>query len=130
MTMSKSDFVATVLENLGVLAAGQTSSAEDREIVERRMTPKFSQLAGESIAYVSDEENIPDDIALLLADIVARECAAPFGITSGKLAEMEAMAMQARDKIQIVTREHHHKDTLTVERWWGARSSRGTYQGA
>jgi hypothetical protein len=125
--MTESDFVATVLENIGILASGQTVTAEDRDIVVRRMTSVFAQLAGEDLYEVADPENIEDSVALLLADIVSHACATPYGIQGGKLAELAAGAQAARDGIKLVTRERPHRDTLTVPRFWGRR--RGGWDG-
>lgn len=125
--MTLSDFVATVLEQIGVLASGQSVTAEDRSIVERRMTAVFAQLAGEDLYEVADPESIEDSVALLLADIVSHACATPYGIQGGKLAELAAGAQAARDGIKLVTRVRPHRDTLAVPRFWGHR--RGGYNG-
>lgn len=77
--MTRAEFIDTVLENLGVLAAGQAVAAEDGAIVSRRMSAVFAQLEQEDIAAIPDPENIEDAEALPLAAIVAHELAAPFG---------------------------------------------------
>ena len=127
MTMSKSDFIATVLENLGVLAGGQTVSAEDRDVIERRMSSVFAQLSAEDLIDVADEENIDSAAALSLADIVTMNCVTPYGITGQKLMELAAAESAARERIKLMTREKPHRDTLSVPRFWGSRG--GSYNG-
>jgi hypothetical protein len=126
--VTKSDFIATVLENLGVLAAGQTVSAEDRDVIDRRMTSVFAQLSAEDLIDVADEENIDNAPALLLADIVTLACVTPYGITGPKLAELKVAEREARETIKLITREKPHRDTLVTPRFWGSRG--GSYNGA
>lgn len=126
--MTGADFISTCLENLGVLAAGQAASAEDVAIVHRRMTPKFAQLAEEDITVVPDETEIDDAQALLLADVIAMECANAFGITGQKLLELAAAAEDGRHRLQVVTRERATGTTLALGRWWGG-GRRGYYNG-
>ena len=53
------------------------------------------------------------------ADIVAVECAIPFGITGQALNDLAGAARVARDSIRMVTSERPTSDVLTVPRWWG-----------
>jgi hypothetical protein len=125
--VTKSDFIATVLENLGVLAAGQTVSAEDRDTIDRRMTGIFALLSAEDLIDVADEENIDDAPSLPLADIVTLACVTPYGITGPKLAELKVAEKEARETIKLILREKPHRDTLTVPPFWGRRG--GYYNG-
>ena len=119
--------IDTVAENLGILGAGQSLSNEDAAIIRRRMTATFARLAREELTTVANTNDIPAAESLALADIVAFDCAVPFGL-GGKLPELSALADKARDSLRLVVSERPYKDTLTQVRWWGSRRS-GTYNG-
>ena len=126
--MTEADFIDTVAENLGILAAGQTLSNEDAITIRRRMVGVFARLAREELTTVANTDDIPAAESLALADIVALDCGVPFGLSAGKLSELAALADKARDSLRMVTSERPHKETLTQVRWWGSRRS-GTYNG-
>lgn len=126
--MTEADFVTTVAENLGVLGAGQTVNAEDGILIRRRMAGVFARLAREELTTVANTDDIPAAECLALADIVAFDCAVPFGISGGKLSELASFADKARDSLRLVVSERPYKDTLSQVRWWGSRRS-GTYNG-
>lgn len=126
--MTEADFTNTVAENIGILPAGQTLSAEDGAIIRRRSAAVFARLAREELTTVANDDDIPDAEALALADIVAFECATPFQITGPRLGELGTLAEKARDSLRMVTSERPHKDTLGMARWWGGRRA-GTYTG-
>ena len=126
--MTEADFLDVVAENLGVLAAGQTLSSEDAITIRRRMTGVFARLAREELTTVANTNDIPAAECLALADIVALDCAVPFSISGGQLAELASFAEKARDSLRLVVSERPHKETLTQVRWWGTRRS-GTYNG-
>lgn len=122
--MTEAEFIDTVAENLGVLAAGQALANEDAAIIRRRSAAVFARLAREELATVADTDDVPAAEALALADLVALECAVPFGLTGPKLQELAAAAEAARDSLRLVRSERPFRDTLGVTRWWGSR--RGT----
>jgi len=126
--LTEADFVTTVAENLGVIGAGQTVNAEDGALIRRRMTGVFARLAREELTTVANTDDIPAAESLALADIVAFDCAVPFGISGGKLTELASFADKARDSLRLVVSERPYKDTLSQVRWWGNRRS-GTYNG-
>ncbi|MGV8841024.1 MAG: hypothetical protein ACWA6X_12055 [Bauldia sp.] len=122
--MTEAEFIDTVAENLGLLAVGQSLAAEDAAIVRRRSAAVFARLAREELTTVADPDDVPAAEALALADLVAFECAVPFGLTGPKLAELAAGAEAARESLRLVRSERPHRDTLGLARWWGSR--RGT----
>ena len=126
--MTESDFVSTVAENMGVLAAGQSLSDDDAAVIRRRMTATFARLAREELTTIANPDDIPDAQALALADIVALECAVAFGITGQALNDLAGAARGARDSIRMVVSERPHRETLAVPRWWGPNRS-GYYNG-
>lgn len=126
--MTEAQFLDTVAENLGILAAGQTLANEDAAIIRRRMEGVFARLAREELTTVANTNDIPAAESLALADIVAFDCAVPFSITGSRLGELKTLANDARDSLRLVVSERPYKDTLTQVRWWGSRRS-GTYNG-
>lgn len=121
--MTEAEFLDTVAEQLGILAAGQTLASEDGALIRRRAVATFARLAREELTTAASTNDIPDAQALALADIVALECAIPFGL-SGQLNELAAAARAARDSIRLVVSERPHRETLAVTPWWGPRHGR------
>lgn len=126
--MTEAEFIDTVAENIGILAAGQTLDADSADVIRRRMTAVFARLVKEELTTVANTDDIPDAQSLALADIVAFECATPFQITGTRLGELSALADKARDTLRMVTSERPYKSTLTIPRFWGPLRT-GTYDG-
>ena len=76
---TQTDLVLESLAKLGVLASGQVPDVEDVQYVTEMLDGLYRQLAGLDICYIPDPNNIPGAFFLLLADIVAGECATKFG---------------------------------------------------
>lgn len=80
-TKTRNDLVNQALKNLGVLAAGQTASAEDFDAVDGHVDTTLAELDAEDIVTVDDDSDIPlelfEPIAVLLADNSAFEFGLP-----------------------------------------------------
>lgn len=76
-----SDLLQEVLENLGVLAAGQTPEQEDLARVSEKLPSIISTLGATEVVYIPDINNIPDEWFIPLSNCVAYYCKAKFGIT-------------------------------------------------
>lgn len=126
--MTEADFIDVVAENIGILAAGQTLDAESAVTIRRRMVGTFARLVREEVTTVANTDDIPAAESLALADIVAFDCAVPFGLAGGKVSELAAIAEKALASLRMVTSERPHKDTLSQVRWWGNRRA-VTYNG-
>ncbi|MCC6734903.1 MAG: hypothetical protein IT534_02105 [Bauldia sp.] len=122
--MTEAEFIDSVAETLGLLAAGQSLANEDAAVIRRRSAAVFARLAREELTSVADPDDVPAAEALALADIVAFACAVPFGLTGPKLQELAAGAGTARETLRLVRSERPYRDTLGLTRWWGSR--RGT----
>ena len=85
---TSADLIAEVLANLGVLAAGQSPEVEDFQAVSSKLDATFRKLAALEICYVADQDNIQPEWFSDLADIVAGECAAKFGMTNDDYAKL------------------------------------------
>lgn len=81
---SKNDLRNEVLENLTVIAAGETASAEDAQTVEDVITAVYGELEDEDLIIfdttaADSVQNIPDRIFLALADYAEFYAAPKFG---------------------------------------------------
>jgi hypothetical protein len=86
---TEADLLQEVLENLGVLAAGQTPEIEDLARVSEKLPSIVSLLAATEIVYIPDINNIPDEWFIPLSNCVAYFCKAKFGITGEAAAEVD-----------------------------------------
>lgn len=118
---TQADLATTVLENLNVLAAGQSMSAEDKDVVLRRLPGVAANLNASLIAYIPDLDDIGDEFFLPLAAIVAYECCTAFGITGAKKQELFAESKRAEEKLRDVMRPRGTRQMLTVEPIGGRR---------
>lgn len=119
--MHQNEFILTVLENLNVIDTGQPVAAEDRATIMRRLGPTVEDLNARDVCYVDDIDNIRDDMALPLADIMAWKCASAFNITD---ATKLSMLQKAGDKdgdaeqtLRDVVRLRSDRQTMRVERF-------------
>ena len=74
-----SDLVTKVLNNLGVLDAGQPVAAEDADQVLSILSPKIEELNARDIGFI-DIDNLQDSQFLALADILAYSLIQTFNI--------------------------------------------------
>lgn len=77
---TQADLLQEVLENLGVLAAGQTPEQEDLSRVSEKLPSIVSLLSATEVVYIPDINNIPDEFFIPLSDCVAYYCKQKFGI--------------------------------------------------
>lgn len=126
--MTSAEFLDTVAENLGILAAGQTLDSDSAAVIRRRRTGVFARLEREELTAIANTDDVPDAQSLALADLVALDCAVAFGISGGKLNELAGLARAARDSIRMVVSERPHRDTLSMPQWWGPARA-GHYDG-
>ena len=86
---TQADLLQEVLENLGVLAAGQTAETEDLARVSEKLPSIISTLGATEIVYIPDINNIPDEWFIPLANCVAYFCKAKFGVTGDAAQEVD-----------------------------------------
>lgn len=79
MTKSREDLISRALEELGVIAAGQTASAEDAQTIDNEIGPVLSDLATREIYTWGDPDQIEDDAFVHLAVLLANSKARVFG---------------------------------------------------
>lgn len=78
MTVTNVELYQLVAEELGIIGAGESLSADVSDMIARRATKVRAWLIEESTAYWLDD-NIPDAAALPYAQVVAGQCAEAFG---------------------------------------------------
>jgi len=67
-----------VAEELAIIGAGETLSADNSDMISRRASPVRAWLIEESLVYWLDDA-IPDAAALPYAQVIADQCAEIFG---------------------------------------------------
>lgn len=83
------DLLQEVLENLGVLAAGQTPEQEDLSRVQEKLPSIVALLSATEVVSIPDLNNIPDEWFIPLSDCVAYHCKGKFGINGDAAAALD-----------------------------------------
>lgn len=113
-TKTRADLVDQVLENLGVLAAGQTPPDEDFDAVDKRIDACVELLAAGNVFQLQDVDAIPLAAFLPLCDYVAARCAAAFGLAGDQA--IAVRSVQAEADLRQIAREAAVNQTLTTDR--------------
>jgi len=119
MAVTKAQLFKHALHVLGVLANGQSVSAEDADTLEPIMASVVALLATKRVIALSSElaaDAFPDELLLPLGVILARHAAATYGISGNDLAVIKVMSDDAEDDIRAM---------FPSER--GAQPTPGTY---
>ena len=80
MPRTRNDLILQALGQLGVLAAGQTPSAEDTAAVNDHVDGLIASLDRRDIVTIDDVEAIPDEFFLALGVLLADRAADVFGM--------------------------------------------------
>ncbi|MCC0807512.1 hypothetical protein FPV16_14950 [Methylobacterium sp. W2] len=105
MPRTRQDLIELVLQNLGVLAAGQSAAAEDRQTVNARVDPKLSELGRREVFVGLNADSLDDAVFLYVADILTFACATPFGISGAKRTELAQVAAEAEAMLKGMARQ-------------------------
>lgn len=106
MAYTRQDLITLVLQNVGVLAAGQEASIEDRAAVNLRIGPKLAELAKREIIVGLEADALDDAVFLHVADIIAFACRVPLGITGSKAEVLTAAAVDAEASLKALSRQY------------------------
>jgi hypothetical protein len=84
--MQLEDFYRRALQRLGILASGETASAEDRALVVETYESVYEEINARvgTRAYWSVGGDVPDELALPLATIVAYQLTDEFEVPAEK----------------------------------------------
>lgn len=105
MATTREDLIALVLQNLGVLAAGQPPSAEDRDAVNVRIDPKLAELGRREVMVGLSADALDPAVFLYVADILAAACRYAFGIAGTKADSLVAAAGEAEAILKGMARQ-------------------------
>ena len=94
--MQLEDFYRRSLQRLGILAAGETASAEDRALVAETYESLYEEIQARvgTRAYWSLGSDVPDELSLQLATIVAYQLSDEFEVPMEKVMKLR---MEAED---------------------------------
>lgn len=101
---TQADLLQEVLENLGVLAAGQTPEIEDLGRVSEKLPSIISLLSATEVVYIPDINNIPDEFFIPLSNCVAYQCKAKFGISGDAAAQIDQDYQVALLQFRVMNR--------------------------
>lgn len=117
---TREQLISRVLKDLGVLAAGQAPSDEDRAEVDDLIEPVCAKLLDDEVAKINGDE-IDDAVYLPLAAIIAEAALVPFGIAGQKAADLKEAADLARAGLKLAYRVYTARRPLRTEAFWGRR---------
>jgi hypothetical protein len=93
-TLNRDAMIARVLEGLGVVATGQTPVAADSTLVGEILDSVHDRLDKVGLAPFKLTA-VPEWAQVPLRDVVAHDCAAPFGIVGQAFADLAARKREA-----------------------------------
>lgn len=99
---SRAELVTEGLSLLGVLAAGQTPSAEDYDTVDDQIEPTLATLRTLYLTSVDDYDAIPDEEFNQIAAQLAENCLVKFGIVSDEKMRIQEAARMGRDTLRMI----------------------------
>lgn len=109
---TQADLLQEVLENLGVLAAGQTPEQEDLSRVSEKLPSIVALLGATEVVYIPDIENIPDEFFIPLADCVTYSCKQKFGIVGDAASAIDQAYQIALMQFRVMNRGKPTYETL------------------
>jgi hypothetical protein len=112
---SQSDLVQEVLENLGVLPAGQQAQLEDTARVVEKLPSIVASVAAREIVYIPDVNAIPQHYFIPFSVIVAYECKEKFGISADALAALTQDNQNAILQLRVMNRGRPTFETLKTD---------------
>lgn len=89
LTKTRAELIQAALEEIKVLAAGQSPSAEDSDKVERALEPLLAELSAREIVYVADSNEIPMAVFGPLSRRLGAEVAGAFGAAGPSIEDEE-----------------------------------------
>ena len=106
MPKSSLELITRALERLQRVGAGQDPSPEDAQLVRDKLNPLLEELAQQEVVFVADTEAIPDIVFLGLANRVAAEVSADFGL--GAVDPATINSLNARLRLTWVGKPLYH----------------------
>ena len=117
--MTLENFYRRVLQRIGVLASGETASAEDRALVLETYASVYEEILARigNRAYWSVSGDVPDELALPLASIVGYQLADEFELPMEKVMKLRADAEDGPDAgwAKVLTLTARYQPTIKLE---------------
>lgn len=76
---TRDDLIKAVLQDLGVLQAGESAVADDNALVSARIDPLLADLAVRNVIYIPDAEDIGEGAFQYVVGILVEICSPSFG---------------------------------------------------
>jgi len=132
MSKTRLELITQSLVNLGIVAEGQSVSAEDVQKMDSILDPALSEMTDLEIYYVDDAGDIgptggefADSAYLSLAAYVANAACAAFNLPADQ--KLQALAMLAEQKLITLGRPASTLRTLRIDP--ALRGRRQVYRG-
>lgn len=103
MPRTRADLVSRTAKVLGILAAGQTLSAEDNESIDAEIKAMAATLEAEEIYRLPSVDEIEDDAFLWLAHVLAVTCCSDFGLSEEGLARKGVTRANAEMRLRVIS---------------------------
>lgn len=121
MPKTRLELITQALDNLGIIATGQTASSEDVNKMDGLVDPTLAELTALEIYYVGDAgtsgppaDGAIDDAAFLsIAAYLANAACAAFNLPADT--KMQALALIAEKKLITLSAPARTKKTLSVD---------------
>ncbi len=120
MSKTRAELINQCLTNLGVIAQGQSISAEETDKMDGVIDPAISLLASLDIYYVQDAGSvgpsdgaIEDSAFLPLASYIANEACAAFNLPADQ--KMQTLALLAEQKLRTLAAPARTLRTLRTD---------------
>ena len=109
MALTKADLRTAVLKRLGVLAVGETPSAEDAATVEATIDRVHAELQADGIAYWpvnATPDGVSEPFIYLIAAYIAPEFGIPAGDAQPFMRRLRSLTSIQADLSQTITAEY------------------------
>lgn len=131
MAKTRSELITEVLDQLGVLAAGQTPATEDVSKVDGKLNSVLDEISALDIITIDDPGSvgptggeIPSEAFLALGTVIANRCAPSFGLAGDPA--LDALSKRAEKTLRTIVRPQRARRTLRTDAALrGARSFPG-----
>jgi len=109
-TKTQTELIQATLEELLVIGNGETPTAEESDVVERRIVPLLDDLSLRGVVHVPDPDEIEAAVFRHLVPLLAQDCAPSFG----KRADYSVLAY-AEDQLRTITSRVDVDSRLTFD---------------
>jgi hypothetical protein len=100
MTKTRADIQFKALSIITGGDVGQAPSAEDAATLDGYIDDEVEELSADGTAYISDPDELPEELFITFCKLVANAAADEFG---GKSDEMKAQ--QLRNRLRVIVRQ-------------------------